>query len=73
MRASDAEFDAYAYPWIETIQNHWFGRPENWDTLPRAMDLTAPANVRIARQRLDAQNSLSAGRPLHNPRNEGAR
>ncbi|MFI9064685.1 immunity 49 family protein [Streptomyces sp. NPDC053429] len=48
LRASGAEFDEYIYAWIETIQNHWFGRQETWDTLVRAMDGTDPENVRIA-------------------------
>ncbi|MEU7066507.1 immunity 49 family protein [Streptomyces sp. NPDC046161] len=48
LRASGAEFDEYIYAWIETIQNHWLGRQETWDTLVRAMDGTDPENVRIA-------------------------
>ncbi|MFF1497114.1 immunity 49 family protein [Streptomyces sp. NPDC058304] len=52
LRASGAEFDQYIYPWIETIQNHWFGRQETWDTLVRAVDGTDPANVQIAGREL---------------------
>ncbi|MER7729881.1 immunity 49 family protein [Streptomyces erythrochromogenes] len=52
LRASDAEFDEYIYAWIETIQHHWHGRQETWDTLVRAVDGTDPAHVRIAGQEL---------------------
>ncbi|MER8092846.1 immunity 49 family protein [Streptomyces goshikiensis] len=52
LRASGAEFDDYLYAWIETIQNHWFGRQETWETLVRAVDGTDPANVRIAGKEL---------------------
>ncbi|MFG3495847.1 immunity 49 family protein [Streptomyces sp. NPDC047928] len=48
LRASGAEFDAYLYLWVETLQNHWFGRQETWDTLTSAVDGTDPARVRIA-------------------------
>ncbi|MFE3553824.1 Imm49 family immunity protein [Streptomyces sp. NPDC059193] len=48
LRASGAEFDAYVYAWIETLQNFWFGRQETWNTLLTAVRGTAPEQTRIA-------------------------
>lgn len=52
LRESGAEFDEYLYPWVETLQNRWFGRQETWDTLVRAVNGTDPAHVRIADKEL---------------------
>ncbi|MGW0394930.1 immunity 49 family protein [Streptomyces sp. NPDC003042] len=48
LRASGAEFDEYIYAWVETLQNHWFGRQETWTTLVTAVNGTAPEAARIA-------------------------
>ncbi|MFJ3879142.1 immunity 49 family protein [Streptomyces sp. NPDC090077] len=48
LRASGAEFDEYIYSWVETLQNHRFGRQGTWDTLVRAAEGTDPAQVQIA-------------------------
>ncbi|MFD5416916.1 immunity 49 family protein [Streptomyces sp. NPDC127069] len=52
LRASGAEFDEYIYSWVETIQNHRFGRQETWDSLVRAVEGTDPAHAQIASQEL---------------------
>ncbi|HET9379253.1 MAG TPA: immunity 49 family protein [Streptomyces sp.] len=48
LRESGAEFDAYVYAWVETLQNLWFGREAVWDTLVAAVDGTSPEAARIA-------------------------
>ncbi|MFD3683019.1 immunity 49 family protein, partial [Streptomyces sp. NPDC058613] len=48
LRASGAEFDAYVYAWIETLQHFWFGRSEVWDTLVTAVQGAAPERAPIA-------------------------
>ncbi|GGU28797.1 immunity 49 family protein [Streptomyces lavendofoliae] len=52
LRASGAEFDEYIYPWVESLQNGWFGRQETWDSLVAAVNGTAPAQARVASEEL---------------------
>ncbi|MEU6483389.1 immunity 49 family protein [Streptomyces sp. NPDC046887] len=52
LRASGTEFDDYIYPWVESLQNAWFQRPETWDTLVAAVDGTDPESTRVASKEL---------------------
>ncbi|MFI6930404.1 immunity 49 family protein [Streptomyces sp. NPDC050287] len=48
LRESGAEYDAYVYPWVETLQAYWLSRPELGDKLVEAARGLAPEAASIA-------------------------
>lgn len=48
LRESGGEYDAYVYPWVETLQAYWLSRPELGDKLVEAAQGLAPEAAPIA-------------------------
>ncbi|MER6070922.1 immunity 49 family protein [Streptomyces sp. NPDC001852] len=48
LRESGAEYDAYVYPWVETLRAYWLSRPDLGDRLLEAAQGLAPEAAPIA-------------------------